>query len=94
MDGCMDAWMPKWDARCIGWQIGGTLLGKWNDRQMDGVRRQMDRQIDGWVGGQMSEWMARSQNDFINSFLDWVVQWMDECENGQVDRWMGGWIVG
>lgn len=43
----------------------------------------MDRQIDGWVGGQMSEWMARSQNDFISSCLDWVVQWMDECEKGR-----------
>lgn len=27
----MDGWVPKWDARCIRWQMGGALLGEWSD---------------------------------------------------------------
>lgn len=34
------------------------------------------------MGGQMGEWIASKQNDFINSSLDWVVQWMEGYGNG------------
>ena len=42
----------------------------------------------------MGECMARRQNNFINSCLDWVVQRLNECENGWVDRWRGSGLLG
>lgn len=58
----------------------------------------MTRWMGGWVGGQIDVWMARRQNDFINSGWDRVGQWMHEYKNGWVGWWVreqvDGWMEG
>ena len=81
MAGWVGGQMGVSDRQMDGWVVGGHI--RQTDRWMDGwwVDRWCFRQMDGWhvwVGGQMG--VSDIQIDGL-------------VEDGQTDRWLGGWVA-
>lgn len=62
-------------------------MGRWVGEGMDVWKHiWIDRQMNGWIDGQMGEWMSGWKHGWINERMDLR---KDGQMNGQKEQWMG-----